>query len=157
MRKRLCGLVLAFLITLPLVTVGGATSRAASPRLSGTIQFMTWSAGPAWLPAYKKLAAGFMKQNPGTNIQVIVLPYDTWTTKFPLLAATHTEPDVFQQDTSMWKLYNAGIAADLRPYIAGDRYFNNPSQFFTHAWASVPSLNGQVTAAPIAMSVMVLY
>jgi multiple sugar transport system substrate-binding protein len=157
MRQRLRSLVLvALLITLPLTAFSGATSHA-STRLGGTIQFMTWSAGPAWLPAFKKLAAGFMKQNPGTTVQVIVLPYDTWTTKFPLLAATHTEPDVFQQDTSMWKLYNEGIAADLRPYIATDHYFNNPTQFFTHSWASVPSLHGQVTAAPIAMSVMVLY
>lgn len=154
MRNKALSLLLAILLTV--VTFGGATARA-STHLSGSIQFMTWSAGPQWLPAYKKIATSFMRQHPGTTIQVIVLPYDTWSTKFPLLAATHTEPDVFQQDTSMWKLYNQGIAADLRPYIASDSYFRDPKRFLTHAWAGVPSLHGQVTAAPIGLSVMVLY
>lgn len=148
--------LVALLGAVSVTTLAGATPRAAA-RLSGSIQFMTWSAGPAWLPAYKKIATSFMTANPGTNVQVIVLPYGTWTTKFPLLAATHSTPDVFQQDTGFWKLYNTGVAADLRPYIATDSLFNDPKQFYTHAWASVPSLRGQITAAPIGLSVMVLY
>jgi multiple sugar transport system substrate-binding protein len=155
MGKNVGSLVLvAVLAAVPLLS--GAT-RQTPTGLSGTIQFMTWTAGPSYNTAIYAIVDNFNKAHPGASVHASILPYDTWSTKITLAAATHTMPDVFQLDSWHWNLYEEGLAADLRPYLATDPFFHDPKHYYTRAWVTVPPLHNQVLALPAQESVNVLY
>jgi multiple sugar transport system substrate-binding protein len=112
---------------------GGAATAAPSPTAAPAAQPAASSQGATqinWarhgaeddLKTENTLGEIFAQKNPGLTIKTLVLPFNDYFTKIPVMAAGGTAPDVFGAfPTLLMSVYSSGAVRPIDDYIKADK------------------------------------
>ncbi len=130
---------------------GGSAAQApaVSPAASVGGTLTVWAMGNEGVKL-KDLAATFMKDNPGTTVNVTPVDWGQAVAKLQTAIAGHQTPDVSQMGTDMMGQFAATQA--LEPVPANFQ----PSTFFESAW-NTNIVNGTVYGVPWYVETRLLY
>lgn len=113
----------------PVPTTASAPA-ASAPALQGEITYFTYDLGAANASREEAVAA-FHQQNPGTKVNLTVLPYDELYEKVAAQMATDQPPDVIYGDFGLLRYALAGQLLDLTERLAADPVLSKPELFTT--------------------------
>jgi multiple sugar transport system substrate-binding protein len=128
----------------------GSQAPAVSPAASVGGTLTVWAMGNEGVKL-KDLAATFMKDNPGTTVNVTPVDWGQAVTKLTTAIAGHQTPDVSQMGTDMMGQF-ASIPGALEPVPASFQ----ASTFFESAW-NTNIVNGTVYGVPWYVETRLLY
>src|SRR5450759_2008696 len=122
---------------------------AVSPAASVGGTLTVWAMGNEGVKL-KDLAATFMKDNPGTTVNVTPVDWGQAVAKLTTAIAGHQTPDVSQMGTDMMGQFAATSALETVPASF------QPSTFFQSAW-NTNIVNGTVYGVPWYVETRLLY
>ena len=120
-------------LVLGIFTQAATAGQAASPKVSGQINVMTWSAGPSQDKTSKDLVKLFQRTHSGTTVNLTILPFDQYAHKLTLLIATGKAPDVFAAPGDALRYVREGTVIPLDSYYRHDPILGNPNKSRTFA------------------------
>jgi multiple sugar transport system substrate-binding protein len=99
----------ALALTLP---VAGCAPQASSGADKRTVSYWMWDAGQQ--PAYEACARAFHKKNPGLQVKITQIGWDSYWTKLTSSFIAGTQPDVFTNHVSKYPQYEKlGVLSPL--------------------------------------------
>jgi len=129
--------------------VPGSQAPALSPAASATGTLTVWAMGNEGVEL-KVLAASFMKDNPGTTVNVTPVDWGQAVAKLTTAIAGHQTPDVSQMGTDMMAQFAGTTALEAVPASF------QSSTFFESAW-NTNIVNGTVFGVPWYVETRLLY
>ena len=105
-----------------------------APKIGGTVNVLTWQAGASVDAGIKSTAKLYEAANPGTKINVTILPWEQYEQKLQLAITGGKTPDIFQASSTALRLVESGKVLRLDDRIANDPILSDSSKFRTSAF-----------------------
>ncbi len=102
--------------------------------LTGSLQYFTYSWSPALEEMQRAKSQAFEGANPGTKVDVVVMPWEDIWTKSELAFSAGNPPDIIEYDFPAYTLFKKGILLNLTPYIQKDGELLDPKIYDQKFW-----------------------
>ncbi|HEX2146034.1 MAG TPA: sugar ABC transporter substrate-binding protein, partial [Pseudorhizobium sp.] len=106
-------------MTKMLITATLLSSLMGSSALAETLKLVEVITSPERTETLKSIVSTFEKENPGTTVEIISLPWNEAFQKFATMVSAGDTPDVMEMPDTWLSLYaNNGMLESLEPYLA---------------------------------------
>src|ERR1700712_1553927 len=126
------------------VSTGASSAPSSSAPVKGAVSFSFWGGSAGELKGFTYVKTQFEKANPGTTINLKVVPYDGFFAGIDRSIQAGTAPDLFRVDyTTIGKYSGKGVLLDVSPYFDSSEV----SGFLPALWEGI-KFNGVPYGAP---------
>jgi multiple sugar transport system substrate-binding protein len=126
------------------VSTGASSAPSSSAPVKGTVSFSFWGGNAGELKGFTYVKQQFEKANPGTTINLKVVPYDGFFAGIDRSIQSGNAPDLFRVDyTTIGKYSGKGVLLDVSPYFDSSEI----SGFLPALWEGI-KFNGVPYGAP---------
>ena len=92
------------------------------------ISILSWNITPELDKVLEDQATKFEELNPGTSVNVTLVPFDQFNTKLSLMVASGAPPDLSAMPGDIMAYAKDGLVLPLDDYIAGDPVLSDPEK-----------------------------
>lgn len=122
---------------------------AETPKIGGTIDFLTWQAGASVDAGIKEVAKLYEQTHEGTKVNVTILPWEQYEQKLQLAITGGKTPDIFQASSTALRLVESGKVLRLDDYVSKDEILSDSNQVRTTAFNLAMFDGAHIDAFPI--------